>query len=179
MIWRLLSDWLLRLRMAYWRLVYLGYRSRYTIHPGFLFNGAGIQLYGDGRIELGNNSYIGELSTIQAASDHAVRIGEHCHVSHNVRIYTASACADSDFRLGRPPAISGDVSIEDGVWVGANTYIGPGITIGANAVVGANSVVTRSIPTSEIWGGVPARFIRQKRAPTVSTTNSQLGDAGP
>jgi maltose O-acetyltransferase len=163
MIWTRLSDLLLRLRMFGWNIVYRGYRQRYDIEPSFRFNGAGIQFYGSGRINLGADSYVGELCSLQASSGEVVQIGNCCSISHNVRVYTSTAHPDVDFTKGPPPTSSGSVLIGNGVWIGANTYIGPGVTIGDNAVVGANSVVTRSVPASEIWGGVPARRIRVKR----------------
>ncbi len=163
MMWRLISRVLLRARMAWWQVVYRGYREQYDIDRSFRFNGAGIQLYGDGGIALGEGSYVGELSTIQAAPGLSVTVGRRCSISHNVRIYSTTAVADADFRAGPAPSIEGSVTIDDGVWIGANSYIGPGITVGANAVIGANSVVTHSVPPSEIWGGVPARFIRRKK----------------
>ncbi len=33
-----------------------------------------------------------------------------------------------------------------------------GVTIGNNCII-AGAVVTHSVPSNEIWGGVPARFI--------------------
>lgn len=164
MIWRLMSTALLRTRHWWWLVVYRGYRSRYDVARTFRFNGTGIQLFGDGLIVLGARSYVGELSTLQAASGCAITIGSDCSISHNVRVYTSSAVPDADLRAGPPPQIAASVSVGDGAWIGANTYIGPGITIGSNTVVGANSVVTCSIPAGEIWGGVPARLIRVKRA---------------
>ncbi|MEO5844595.1 MAG: acyltransferase [Caldimonas sp.] len=152
------------MRSACWSAVYRSYRHRYDVSPGFRFNGCGIQLYGPGRIELGEHSYIGELSTIQAATSRAVRVGRLCRISHNVRIYSETASADNDFRQGENDVISADVAIGDGVWIGANAFIGPGIAIGDNAVIGANSVLTRSVPADEIWAGIPARFVRRKRS---------------
>jgi maltose O-acetyltransferase len=156
------SDVLLRIRDLYWRGVYAGYRSRYSIPREFRFNGAGIQLYGRGKIHLGSDSYIGELSTMQAGEGTTISVGRRCRLSHNVRIYTSTADADADFINGPVGSVTGSVSIGDGAWVGANVFIGPGIQIGDNAVVGANSVVTRDIPSGEIWGGVPAKRLREK-----------------
>lgn len=162
-MWQIWSAVFLRLRAAGWQGVYRAYRRRYAIDPSFRFNGTGIHLYGEGRIELGENSYIGELSTLQAVAGQTLRIGRCCMVSHNVRMYTSTNDADFDPRRGPPPRIDGAIDVGDGVWIGANVFVSPGVRIGDNAVVGANSVVTSDIPPGEIWGGVPARAIRAKR----------------
>src|SRR3982750_2991979 len=100
MIWRFLANLFLRLRRAAWKTVYETYRQRYSIHPTFEFKGLGVELYGEGRIQLLEHSYIGDYSTIQAAVGTEVRIGRYCSISHNVRIYTSTALADSDFTTG-------------------------------------------------------------------------------
>lgn len=162
MIARLVATLLLRLRALFWRAVYAGFRSKYAIHPSFRFNGAGIQLYGEGEIRAGEESYVGELSTVQAARGQNVTIGRKCRISHNVRIYTTTALPDSDFTAAVVPTRDASVFIGDGVWIGANVLINPGVVIEANAVIGANSVVSRPVGPGEVWGGVPARFIRRK-----------------
>ena len=157
-----LATSVLRLRFAVWRIVYRSYARRYDISPGFRFNGVGISLYGDGRIELGDDSYISEYASVHACAGQVVRIGRRCRIANHVRIYTETSEPDSDFRTSEGTPVRGNVMIGDGVWLGVNVYIGPGITIGSNSVVGANSVVTKDVPAGEIWGGVPARRIRAK-----------------
>lgn len=54
------------------------------------------------------------------------------------------------------------VTIEDGVWIGANVTILKGVTIGRGSVVAAGSVVTKSCAPYSIIGGVPAKLIRMR-----------------
>ena len=37
-----------------------------------------------------------------------------------------------------------------------------GITIGKGAVIAAGAVVTKNIPPCEVWGGVPAKKIKNR-----------------
>lgn len=138
------------------------YRQKYSISKSFRFNGHDITLYGQGKIILGDNSYIGAGSTWQAGEGCTIKVGNSCRISHNVRAYTYSSVADADFSLPDLPKRIGDVIICDYVWIGANVFINPGVTIGDNSVVGANSVVVKDIPANSIYGGVPAKLIRFK-----------------
>jgi maltose O-acetyltransferase len=147
---------------------YGGFRKRYEIHPDFRFNGDGIILLGNGEICAGAHSYIGENSTIQAYDGCKVVIGNHCSISHNVRIYTQSSLVDQDFSVLPLKNKTGNVIIEDFVWIGANVFINPGLKIGRNSIVGANSVVTRDVEPFSIVGGVPAKLIRFKNLDDVS-----------
>jgi acetyltransferase-like isoleucine patch superfamily enzyme len=54
------------------------------------------------------------------------------------------------------------VQIENDVWVGANVYIKNGVKIGNGAIIGAGSVVLKDVGDYEIFGGVPAKFIRKR-----------------
>ena len=54
------------------------------------------------------------------------------------------------------------VVIQDDVWCGANITILKGVTIGSGAVIAAGSIVTKNVPPCEIWGGVPAKFIKKR-----------------
>ncbi|HQG76623.1 MAG TPA: acyltransferase [Bacteroidales bacterium] len=144
------------------RIRYDAFRKRYDISNSFHFNGSHISFYGNGKIICGDFSYIGSLSTIQAYDDCIVFIGKHTQISHNVRIYTQTNIADQDFRNNKRLFFTGNVIIQDYVWIGANVFINPGITIGENSIVGANAVVTKDVPPNAIVAGVPAKIIKIK-----------------
>lgn len=58
-------------------------------------------------------------------------------------------------------AIGKPIMVNDGAWIGARVVIAPGIIIGKGAIVAIGSVVTKNVPDNELWGGNPAKFIRQ------------------
>lgn len=62
-------------------------------------------------------------------------------------------------RLGYYP-----IKIGDNVTIGARAIIHAGVTIENGAIVGSGAVVTKNkhIGENEIWGGVPAKFIKKR-----------------
>lgn len=53
------------------------------------------------------------------------------------------------------------INIGKDVMIGARCIILKGVAIGDRSVIAAGSVVTKSVPEGEIWGGNPAKFIKQ------------------
>ncbi len=110
------------------------------------------------RIQIGHDVTLNEWVFLSGFG--GVRIGNYVRIGHRTSILS------SDHRhedLSRPiheqGLDSGEVIIEDGVYIGCNVTILKGVTIGQGAVVGAGSVVTRSVPAFSIVAGVPARQI--------------------
>jgi acetyltransferase-like isoleucine patch superfamily enzyme len=56
----------------------------------------------------------------------------------------------------------GKVQIGDYAFIGANTIICNSVSIGDHAIVAAGSVVTKDIPANQVWGGNPAKFIKNR-----------------
>lgn len=58
----------------------------------------------------------------------------------------------------------GNVTIGNGVFVGANSIVMPGVTIGDGAIIGASSVVTHDVPADVVYSGNPAAFLMTTEA---------------
>jgi acetyltransferase-like isoleucine patch superfamily enzyme len=59
-----------------------------------------------------------------------------------------------------------DVEVGNNVWIGYGACVLRGVTVGDNAVIGTNAVVTKAVPANAVVGGVPARLIRMRNAPS-------------
>jgi len=51
------------------------------------------------------------------------------------------------------------------VWIGAGAIILPGVSIGDNSIVAAGAVVTHDVEPYQVVGGVPAKFLWDRRSP--------------
>ena len=52
------------------------------------------------------------------------------------------------------------IVIGRGAWLAADVTVLKGVRIGCGAVIACGSVVTRDVPDFQVWGGVPAKFIK-------------------
>ena len=55
------------------------------------------------------------------------------------------------------------IVLEEDVWLGVNVVVLKGVRVGRGAIVAAGAVVTRDVAPYEIWGGVPARKLAERR----------------
>ena len=142
------------------RLAYLEYQQLYGIEDPSFLRGFDINLYGDGKIKVGRRSYIGDRSSICAASNTVVSVGDDCAISHNVRIYTTNRKPKFFITEEGEGFSMGNVSIGHKVWIGCNCVILEGTVIGDKCVVGANSVVKGIFPPKSIIVGIPAKIVK-------------------
>lgn len=113
----------------------------------------------DAVLTIGDNSGFNGVLLYTAKK---IEIGNHVKVGGGTKIF------DTDFhpinfelrRYTLDKTKTASVKIEDDVFIGTNCIICKGVSIGSRSIVAAGSVVTRSIPSDEIWGGNPAKKIK-------------------
>lgn len=154
----LIGNVISKFLLANQQYIYSQYRKKYSVDKTFRFIGKDICLFGSGKIILGENSYMGDGSSIQSLEGCEVRIGKNCSISHNVRIYTSNLDAKKIIGGNKSDENNktGNVVIGDHCWIGANVFIKQNVTIGDYCVITANSLVTRDVPSHTAVGGVPA-----------------------
>ncbi len=129
-----------------------------------------------------SNPVGGAQTTFYIINNAQVKIGENCGISNsticaakgivigNRSIIGGNCCLyDTDFhsidyleRRNKPDKgiKTAQICIGEDVFIGANSMVLKGITIGDRSIVAAGSVVTRDIPADQLWGGNPAKKIR-------------------
>ncbi len=98
-----------------------------------------------------------------------ISFGDEVVLGHGVTFVTAEhKLGDSVRRAGRFRGLP--ITVEDGVWIGANATLLPGVTVGKGTVVAAGAVVTKDVSPDVLVAGVPARVVKQLEvSPEAST----------
>ncbi len=114
-----------------------------------------------GRIELGDNVYVGEYGVITSNAE--VCIGPDTIIAPHANLVDFNhGCADLRTPVAAQPLEAEPIRIGRDVWLGAGATVLKGVTIGEGAVVGAAALVRRDVPARAVAVGVPARVIRYR-----------------
>lgn len=142
---------------------------RYTISEGF-HAGARVRLWARSTLRIGKNFYIGRDSFIETDCI----IGDYVIIGNKVGIVGRY---DHHFQqIGVPVRIASNIRekeynwkgkglvthIENDVWIGYGAVIMGGVTIKNGAIIAAGSVVTKDVEPYSIYGGNPAKKLRDR-----------------
>lgn len=133
-------------------------------------SGRGVFLWAKNELTIGDNFYIGKYSIIECNAlignnvifaNHVSLIGRYDHNYQQVGVPTrlASQIRDRDYSW---KGLNQKIIVEDDVWVGLGSIILSGVTIGRGSIIAAGSIVTKDVEPYSIYGGNPAKKIRDR-----------------
>jgi putative colanic acid biosynthesis acetyltransferase WcaF len=107
-------------------------------------------------VEIGNHVWIGEMVWIE---NHCkVAIGNNVCLSQGAIIMTGN----HDYKKTTFDLIVKNVTLEDGVWIGANAIVCPGVNCGSHSILTVNSVANKNLEAWWIYQGNPAEKLRER-----------------
>lgn len=112
------------------------------------------------RVYIGQGTFVNHNCTFHTSNANCkIVIGCNCDIAPGVMFMcTSHELGGHKRRAGN--LLHSDITVGDGVWIGANATILPGVTIGNGAVIAAGAVVVSDVPANQIVGGVPAKMIK-------------------
>jgi acetyltransferase-like isoleucine patch superfamily enzyme len=113
-------------------------------------------LYGAGNLVIDAHSVINRGCLLDNRA--SIAIGKGVSIAHGCSILTAGHDIESPyFDYFEKPVVVGDHAV-----LFAKVMLMPGATVGEGAVILSNAVVSGDVPPFSVYGGVPARFIRER-----------------
>lgn len=107
-------------------------------------------------LEIGDYTWIGEKVWIDNLVK--VKIGNNCCLSQGAMLLTGNHnYGKSTFDL-----MVGEITLEDGVWIGAKSIVGPGVTCKSHSVLSVNSVASTNLEAYTIYRGNPAVRVKDR-----------------
>lgn len=113
------------------------------------------------RIDIGDRTTVGFYSFLYSSAH--ISIGNDCMIAPFVYIVDSDHGTERGQRMNLQPNHARPISIENDVWIGAQSVILPGVTIHDGAIIAAGAVVREDVPPYTIVGGVPAKPLGERQ----------------
>ncbi|MDI1323226.1 MAG: WcaF family extracellular polysaccharide biosynthesis acetyltransferase [Algoriphagus sp.] len=107
-------------------------------------------------LTIGEYCWIGENVWIDNLAQ--VTIGSHVCISQGALLLTGN----HDYKKESFDLITGEIVLEDGVWIGAKSVVCPGVRCFSHSVLAVGSVASKDLQAFEIYQGNPALPVRKR-----------------
>jgi putative colanic acid biosynthesis acetyltransferase WcaF len=113
------------------------------------------------RLSIGNYSWVGEGAWIDNLDD--VAVGDNCCISQGALLL----CGNHNYKKSTFDLMTGKITLEDGVWIGAKAVVCGGVVCKSHAVLTAGSVAADDLDAYSIYQGNPAVKIKDRAITSV------------
>lgn len=108
------------------------------------------------RLCVGNHVWIGEGVWIDNLA--LVTLGNNSCISQGALIL----CGNHNYKKSSFDLIVGEITIEEGAWVGAKAIVCPGVKMGSHSLLTVGSIATSNLEEYWIYQGNPAKKLRER-----------------
>lgn len=113
-----------------------------------------------GSLTIGDNSHIAPFGYL-LIDNNKIKIGDNVAIGPFCSLICHSNDINGADELFVNNYLDGDIIIGNNVFIGAQCTILPGTIIENNVVIAANSVVKGTVEASSVYGGTPAKKIKE------------------
>lgn len=113
------------------------------------------------KLEIGDYSWIGEQVWIDNLG--CVKTGAHCCLSQGALLL----CGNHNYKKQTFDLIVGDITLEDGVWIGAKATVTGNTLCESHSVLTAGSIASKQLQAYGIYTGNPAVKIKDRNIETL------------
>lgn len=110
---------------------------------------------------IGKNTTVGFHTFIFSSEN--IEIGNDCLIAPFVYIVDSDHVAEKGMLINRQGNVTATIKIGNDVWIGTGAKILKGTTIADGAIIAAGAVVSGQVGPNEIFGGIPAKKISERK----------------
>ena len=108
-------------------------------------------------LTVGDYTWIGENAWIDNLGQ--TNIGNHVCISQGALLL----CGNHDYKKTGFDLMVGEITLEDGVWIGAKSIVTGGVSCKSHAILTAGSVTSHDLEPYVIYKGNPAAKLRERK----------------
>lgn len=113
------------------------------------------------RISIGDNVFIGRNVEFNCCG--SIDIGNNCLIASSTIFVDSNHTFSKEKIIDQQSIMVKSIVVEEDVWVGSGCTVLYGVHLGKGCIIGAGAVVNKSVPAYEIWAGVPAKKIGERK----------------
>lgn len=109
-------------------------------------------------VRIGKNVHIGTYVNMDLPYPYFIAVEDGVSLAGSITILAHNK--PLEYHKNVSPSYIAPVVIRKNAWVAVNVTLLPGVEIGEGAIVASNSLVNKDVPPMTLYGGIPAKFIK-------------------